>query len=220
MNNIADADYLILFSRSDTFQGLLNEASALGKTPILAAFVADCIEEGALLDETDYILDSVMKVKALKRGRQNAFSLKVETPTPISHQTKLAKPRSSPSIEEGKKLKGTPSKSSTKKKTEKKTTKKEPKSVPPKPTVEQEEDSATSRPPTPPPAATRQMMRNGKYLFTQVEDEYVLSFAKHHLTRDPTISNTALVQKLYKQVSVGPLIQVWPVHVIYLDAAS
>lgn len=186
-----------MFSRSDTFQGLLNEATALGKSPIVAAFVTDCIEEGALLDETDYILESVAKVKALKRGRQNAFSIKVESPVSSSHQTKIAKPKSSVAIEEGKKSRGSPSKSLTDKKS-----KKESRFTPSKPTVEKEEDLATSRPPTPPPAATRRLMSNGKYLFTEAEDEYFLRLAKYHLTRDPTISNTALVHKLYKLVSV------------------
>ncbi|KAF8560306.1 hypothetical protein OG21DRAFT_1502618 [Imleria badia] len=193
VNNIADADYLILFSRSDTFQGLLSEATALGKSPILAAFVADCIEEGALLDETDYILESVAKVKALKRGRQNAFSIKVETPVSFSQQTNIVKPKSSLATDGGKKSRGTPSKSSTDKKL-----KKQPRSAPSKPTVEKREDSTASRPPTPPPASTRRLMSSGKYLFTEAEDEYFLCLAKHHLTRDPTISNTALVHRLHE----------------------
>ncbi|KAH0838262.1 hypothetical protein J3R83DRAFT_6518 [Lanmaoa asiatica] len=194
VNNIADADYLILFARSDTFQGLLNEAIALGKSPILAAFVADCVEEGALLDETDYVLESVAKVKALRRGRQSAFSIKVETPETLAHQTRVVKPKSSPATGEGKKSRGTPSKSSTNKKS------KAPKSAPSKPTAEEGGDSMASRSPTPPPVSTRRLMKNGKYLFTEVEDEYFLRLAKHHLTRDPTISNTTLVHKQHKKM--------------------
>lgn len=184
-----------MFARSDTFQGLLNEAIALGKSPILAAFVADCIEEGALLDETDYIVESFAKVKALKRGRQNAFSIKIETAETLSHRAKVVQSKSSPATGEGKKPRETPL-------TDKKS-KKAPKSAPSKPTVEDRGDSTISRSPTPPAAATRRLMRNGKYLFTEVEDEYFLHLAKHHLTCDPTISNTALVHKLHKKVSVA-----------------
>lgn len=185
-------------ARSDTFQGLLNEAIALGKSPILAAFVADCVEEGALLDETDYVMESVTKVKPLKRGRQGAFSIKVETPETLTHQIKVTMPKSSPAAGEGKKMRGTPSKSSTNKKS-----KKAPNSAPSKPVAEEVGDSTTSRSPTPPPAVTRQLMKNGKYLFTEAEDEYFLRLAKHHLTRDPTISNTALIHKLHKKVSAA-----------------
>ena len=189
---------MILFTRSDTFQGLLSEATALGKSPILAAFVADCVEEGALLDETDYVLESVAKVKTLKRGRQNAFSIKVESPVSSPQRAKVTKPKPSPATEEDKKPRGRPSKSETHKKR-----RKEPNSAPSKPTVEKRENSSTSHSPTPPPAATRRAMKNGKYMFTEVEDEYFLCLAKHHLTRDPTISNTALVNKLHEQVSVA-----------------
>lgn len=188
---------MILFARSDTFQGLLNEATALGKSPILAAFVADCVEEGALLDETDYVLESVAKVKTLKRGRQNAFSIKVETPVSLSLQAKAVKPKFSPATQVAKKSRGSPSKSLTDKKMK---MKKGPNSAP---TVEKGKDSTTSRPPTPPPTTTRRLMKNGKYLFTEVEDEYFLCLAKHHLSHDPNISNTALVHKLHEQVSVA-----------------
>lgn len=163
----------------------------------MATFVADCVEEGALLDETDYILETVAKVKPLKRGRQSAFSINVETPETSSHQTKVVKPKSSPATREGKQLRGTPSKASTDKKL-----KKAPNSAPSKPAVEEGDDSATSRSPTPPSAMTRQLMKNGKYLFTEAEDDYFLCLAKHHLTRDPTISNTALIYKLHKKVCV------------------
>lgn len=160
--------------------------------------MTDCVEEGALLDETDYILESVTKVKPLKRGRQGAVSIKVETPETLSHQTKVVIPKSSPAVVEGKQLKGTPLKSSIDKKP-----KKAPISVQPKPAIEEKGYSTRSRSPTPPPAATRQLMKSGKYLFTEVEDEYFLRLAKHHLTRDPTISNTTLVHKLHKKVSVA-----------------
>lgn len=203
-----------MFTRSDTFQGLLNEATALGKSPILAAFVADCIEEGALLDETDYVLESVSKGKGLKRSRQNAFPMKTETLGSFSHQTKVAKPKSFPATEEDENLRGSPSKSLAGNKV-----KKEPKSALSKPTVKNGEDSTTLRSPTPPPVATRQLMRNGKYLFTELEDEYFLCLAKHHLTRDPTISNSALVHKLHERVSVACDL-VYSIHVPVLDASS
>lgn len=184
-----------MFARSDTFQGLLNEAVALGKSPILAAFVADCVEEDALLDETDYVMESAVKFKTLKRGRQDTFPIKVETTETLSHQAKVVKPESSLATGEGKRLKETPL-------TDKKS-RKAPKSAPSKPAVEDQEDSAASRSPTPPATATHRLMKNGKYLFTDVEDEYSLRLAKHHLTCDPTISNTALVYKIYKKVSVA-----------------
>ena len=184
-----------MFARSETFQGLLHEAIALGKSPILAAFVADCVEEGGLLDETDYVLESVANVKALKRGRQNAFSIKVETSETFPQLTKTVKPKPSPVIGKGKEVRETPLAD--------KKLKKIPKSAVSKYAVEAREDPSRSRSPTPPAATTRQMMRNGKYLFTEVEDEYFLNLAKHHLTCDPTISNTALINKLHKKVSAG-----------------
>ncbi|KAG8219759.1 hypothetical protein J3R82DRAFT_731 [Butyriboletus roseoflavus] len=191
VNNIADADYLILFTRSDTFQGLLNEAVALEKSPIMAAFVADCVEEGALLDDTDYVLESVAKVKPLKRGRQSAFSIKVDTSETMSHQIEIVKSKSSPTTGKGRELRGTPSKSSTDKKSKKATN-----SARFKPAVEEGGHSAI----------------NGKYLFTEAEDEYFLRLAKHHLTRDPTISNNALINKLHRKMPHHPAAS-WAVHI-------
>ncbi|KAF9244637.1 hypothetical protein BU15DRAFT_59388 [Melanogaster broomeanus] len=201
VNNIADADYLILFTRSDTFQGLLSEASALGKFPIQAAFVADCIKEGVLTGSSGL---------PLKRGRQNAFSIKIETPETSMKAVKAkgAKQKSSVKSKMTKPPPETPSKYAVGKKT-KSASKPTPSSTSKpaslcKPSWNGQEKPISSRSrgsPTPPPAETRKMMKNGNYLFTEVEDDYFLRFAKYYLDRDPSTPNTSLVQKLHKKVS-------------------
>jgi hypothetical protein len=56
------------------------------------------------------------------------------------------------------------------------------------------------------------MMKSGRYLFTEAEDEYFLCLAKHHLTRDPTISNTALIHRLHEQLPHHTFAS-WSVHI-------
>ncbi|KAF8846323.1 hypothetical protein BDN67DRAFT_1064796 [Paxillus ammoniavirescens] len=213
VNNIADADYLILFTRSETFQGLLNEASALGKSPIQAAFVADCIKEGALLDETGYMLEPGAKAKTLKRGRQNASSMKPATPE-ASRKTKASKPKPfSAKPKTTAPLSQKPSKDVLNKKA--KTTPRSARSSTSKPARKEQEVSISSRStgsPTPPPPETRKLMKNGKYLFTELEDEYFLDLARHHLNFDPSTSNTALVHKLHKKMPHHPFAS-WQAHV-------
>ncbi|KAF9229225.1 hypothetical protein BS17DRAFT_876813 [Gyrodon lividus] len=214
VNNIADADYLILFTRSDTFQGLLNEASALGKFPIQAAFVADCIEEGALLDEAGYVLEPGAKPRTLKRGRQNA-SIKIEAPEIQAKASELklssVKPKTTTSLSE------TPSNHATDKKRKtvpRSSSASKPASLSKRTRNEQENPfgSRSTGSPTPPPPETRKLMKNGNYLFTEVEDEYFLRLAQYHFDRDPSTSNSALVQNLHNKMPHHTFAS-WAAHV-------
>ncbi|KIK83663.1 hypothetical protein PAXRUDRAFT_14596 [Paxillus rubicundulus Ve08.2h10] len=219
VNNIADADYLILFTRSDTFQGLLSEASALGKSPIQAAFVADCIEEGDLLDEAGYMLEPGAKLKTLKRGRrQNVSWMKSATPEAFRKTNAPNLRSSSAKTKMTISLSQTPTKDDLDNKA--KTTPRSAVSSTSKSTslsklAWKEEVVTPSRStgsPTPPPPETRKLMKNGKYLFTEVEDEYFLHLAKHHLNHDPSTSNTALVHKLHKKMPHHPFAS-WQAHI-------
>lgn len=55
--DIENADYIILYTRSKTFNALYDSTEANGKVPVQPTFVLDCVEENALLDPENYILE-------------------------------------------------------------------------------------------------------------------------------------------------------------------
>ncbi|KAH7883530.1 hypothetical protein F5I97DRAFT_1814450 [Phlebopus sp. FC_14] len=184
VNNIPDADYVILYSRSKSaFDGLLSEATAVGKLPIQAAFVIDCIEECALLDEEDYALEPSSKGRLLKRGRQNAPTNLVETPEIIKRKAKTKQLDN-----EAKRLSATPPNRPVDE------TMKTP------PVHTELPPFRNTKSPLPPPAEARQMMKNGKFYFTEVEDEFLLRYAKYRLEQDPSMSHTALMHRVHAKM--------------------
>jgi hypothetical protein len=190
--SIADADYVILFTRSQTFQGLFSEAQACDKVPIQSTFVTDCIAENALLDENDYALDTATFPKQAKRGRPSGlfeFAL-VETPVSTRFEKKPKKPdaKKANSVE-------TPVKKVTKK------------SVPTSPkksaaalSSHKAKSPSARRSPTPPPPETRKSTRDGKFYFIQPEYEYFRQYSQFLLDEDPTMSTSALLQAMHKKV--------------------
>ncbi|OAX44234.1 hypothetical protein K503DRAFT_852800 [Rhizopogon vinicolor AM-OR11-026] len=189
--SIADADYVILFARSQTFQGLLSEAQACDKVPIQSLFVADCIAENMLLDETDYALDTSVFVKQTKRGRPSGlFELaQVETPLSIKKERKPKKsdiknaiPAETPAKKVTKKSAPTPSKKSA------------------APVSQDAKSLRARRSPTPPPPETRRSMKNGRFYFTQPELDYFGRYSQFLLDEDPTMSTSALLQAIHKKM--------------------
>ncbi|KAG1757636.1 hypothetical protein EDB19DRAFT_1658305 [Suillus lakei] len=193
IGSIADADYVILFTRSQTFQGLLSEAQACDKVPIQSAFVADCIAENMLLDETEYALDTGVPVKHSKRGRPSSAFFEfaqVETPSvKKENQTSASKPKPKP-----KPKKATPAETPKKKVKKRSTPASAQISAPPQPPSSKEAESHRARrSPTPPPPETRKSMRDGK-LITSAR------YAQFLLNEDPTMSTTVLLQAMHKKV--------------------
>ncbi|KAG1801680.1 uncharacterized protein HD556DRAFT_1339188 [Suillus plorans] len=207
IGSIADADYVILFTRSQTFQGLLSEAHACDKVPIQSAFVADCIAENMLLDESEYMLDTV-STKNAKRGRpSSAFFefVQVEVPSAKKEGQKSAsKPKPKP---KPKPKRTTPTETPTKKvKKISAPTSPQISAAPLPPSSKEAKSHHARRSPTPPPPETRKSMRDGKFHFTQPEIEYFCQYAQFLLNEDPTMSTTVLLQAIHKKMphhSVG-----------------
>ncbi|KAG1862222.1 hypothetical protein F4604DRAFT_1587589 [Suillus subluteus] len=197
IGSIADADYVILFTRSQTFQGLLSEAHACDKVPIQSAFVADCIAESSLLDGGEYALDTGVSFKHAKRGRPSSafFEFVQETPSVKKESQKSAsKPKP-------KAKKTTPTETPTNK------AKKISAATSPQisaallpPSSKEAKFYHARRSPTPPPPETRKSMRDGKFHFTQPEIEYFCQYAQFLLNEDPTMSTTALLQAMHRKM--------------------
>ncbi|KAG1784016.1 hypothetical protein EV702DRAFT_958625 [Suillus placidus] len=202
IGSIADADYVILFTRSQTFQGLLSEAHACNKVPIQSAFVADSIAEDTLLDESEYALDTGVSVKYAKRGRPSSALfefVQVEIPSVKKESQKSAsKPKP-------KAKKTTPTETPTKK-VKKRSAPASPQisaALPP-PSSKEAKSHHTRRSPTPPPPETRKSMRDGKFYFTRPEIEYFCQYAQFLLNEDPTMSTTTLLQAMHKKMPHHP----------------
>ncbi|KAH7929324.1 hypothetical protein BV22DRAFT_1029575 [Leucogyrophana mollusca] len=76
VNNVNEADYVILFSRSQTFLGLVREAQDADKLVIQPAFVYDCVAEEALLDETEFVLESMVVATPIKKAKKASQTTK------------------------------------------------------------------------------------------------------------------------------------------------
>lgn len=196
IGSIADADYVILFTRSQTFQGLLSEAHACNKVPIQSAFVVDCIAENTLLDESEYTLDTGVSVQHAKRGKpSSAFFEFVQAEIP---SIKKESPKSA-SKPKPKAKKTTPAEMPTKK--VKRSAPTSPQiSAPPPPSSKEAKSLRARRSPTPPPPETRKSMRDGKFHFTQPEIEYFCQYAQFLLNDDPTMPTTVLLQAIHEKV--------------------
>jgi len=194
IGSIADADYVILFTRSQTFQGLLSEAQACDKIPLQSAFVTDCVAENVLLDETSYALDTGVSIKS-RRGRQGVFfdlvpaevPLSVKKEKPVSDmkpkpKAKKAVPAETPTKKVTKRLAPTSSKISA------------------APSSKDVKSARARRSPTPPPPETRKSMKDGKFYFTDPELLYFCRYAQFLLNEDPTMSTAALLQAVHKKV--------------------
>ncbi|KAG1864264.1 hypothetical protein DFJ58DRAFT_656120 [Suillus subalutaceus] len=201
IGSIADADYVILFTRSQTFQGLLSEAHACDKVPIQSAFVADCIAESTLLDGSEYALDTGVSFKHAKRGRPSSafFEFVQETPSVKKESQKSAsKPKP-------KAKKTTPTETPTNKvkKISAATSLQISAALLP-PSSKEAKFYHARRSPTPPPPETRKSMRDGKFHFTQPEIEYFCQYAQFLLNEDPTMSTTALLQAMHRKMPHHP----------------
>ncbi|KAG2072585.1 hypothetical protein BDR04DRAFT_1096181 [Suillus decipiens] len=190
---IADADYVILFTRSQTFQGLLSEAHACDKVPIQSAFVADCIAENMLLDESEYVLDTGVSVKHTKRGRPSSTFFEFVQETPVKKESQKSasrpKPKANKTLTETKRAKKTSVPTSP-----------QISAATPLPSSKETKPHHARRSPTPPPPETRKSMRDGKFHFTQPEIEYFCQYAQFLLNEDPTISTTVLLQAMHKKM--------------------
>jgi len=181
VNNIPDADYVIASSRTKSYDWLLREATALEKIPIQGAFVIDCIDECALLDEIGYALEADSKTNPTRR-RRPAVKRQNNKPKPVALSREVSRANTkglskvlTPKIRK-QKSGYTPHVASSPK---------------------------ISAPPSPPPPEARKRMSDGRYYFTEGEDEYLCQFAQHHFTQDPSMSITMLMHKLHEKVPVS-----------------
>ncbi|KAG1825873.1 uncharacterized protein BJ212DRAFT_1316623 [Suillus subaureus] len=197
IGSIADADYVILFTRSQTFQGLLSEAHACDKVPIQSVFVANCVAENTLLDESEYALDTGVSVKHAKRGRPNsAFFEFVQETSSVKKECQKSVSKPKPKAQ-----KATPTETPTKKaKKRSASTSSQISAALLPPSSKEAKSHHARRSPTPPPPETRKSMRDGKFHFTQPEIEYFCQYAQFLLNEDPTMSTTALLQAMHKKM--------------------
>ena len=174
---------MILYSQSDTFNHLLRATLALNKVGLSAAFVDDCVQEEALLDVADYVLEPTGK----RKGRWS--------------QTEERRPRKNELAgERQREMKGRGrSKIEAKKKPAKRVKYDDSPS---------EHDGRRS--PSPPPDHTRQVMSHGvnnRYRYTTEEHDYALQYFQFCLERDHLLSQTAFANMLHRKGSIDYFFQ-------------
>lgn len=169
-----------------TFMDLYVNAEAHNKPAVQAAFIHDCVEQGKILDASNYALPNV-KPK-VKRGRPSG-STNSPTKTPRKDNEKIdVKP----------KITSSPSKKAANST-----------SVPTSNTKSNAKQSApsssnknkTSRTPSPPPPTKPVAFVGSRNRYTQEEMDYCLTYAALLYKRDPDISWNALIGKIAKKVS-------------------
>lgn len=175
--------------RSKAYDWVLKEATVLEKIPIQAAFVGDCVEECALLNETHYALDGAANTRHSKLSQQNMASEKVGK----ANERSRASPTKS-GVSKARKMKDSGPSTITTGDGLSMSIQSE------LATSSQKRDSSS---PPPPPPETRQLMVGGKYYFTEAEDLYFCEYVKYLLEGDPSMSLTSLTKKLH--IKVGSL---------------
>lgn len=159
----------------------MSEAQACGKVPIQSAFVTDCIAENALLDITDYTLDTAVSTGQGKRGRPGGLFKFAYVESPSIKQEKKERKLDA---------KKTTSVETPVKKVDKKSA---------APSSRKVRSPRTLRSPTPPPLESRKVTKGGKFYFTQPELDYFCQYAQFLLDEDPTLSTTALIQAAHNK---------------------
>jgi len=216
VNNVSEADYVILYPRSKTFQGLLAETLETNKLPLSASFVNDCVKESVLLDETNYVLEgfeppsrkpsssirkSITQNKTTEKQAVKATPVKTEPIKTVAGKASAGKPGATKaSPVKLIKLPPVVKKANT---GESKLKLKIKLSKPMQPAA----PAITRTPsPTPPPSETRTLWSNGRYLFTDVERDYFVRYAQILIERDPDITNSAIGVKMHEKMPHHPLL--------------
>lgn len=189
VNNIPDAVYVIASTRAKSYDWLLKEATSLGKIPIQTAFVTDCIDESALLDETPYALEAGARTRYIKCGRHGALSESRIEIMDDNSKSRPSKPKTSVvKTERLRSLSRIPPENSTR------------------------EETTDSYSPSPPPPGTRHLMSEGRYYFTAEENEYFCQLARYHLDRDPSMPTHTLMRRLHEKMPHHSVAS-WQCHV-------
>ncbi|KAI6129207.1 hypothetical protein EV401DRAFT_777946 [Pisolithus croceorrhizus] len=189
VNNIPDAVYVIASTRAKSYDWLLKEATSLGKIPIQTAFVSDCIDESALLDETPYALEAEARTRYVRCGRHGAFSESKLEILDDKPKSRPSKPKTS--VVKAERLQNSPR-------------------ITPEDSTR--EETTGSHSPPPPSPATRQRMSEGKYYFTAEESEYFCRFARYHLGRNPSMPTHTLLQRVCEKMPHHSVAS-WQYHV-------
>jgi hypothetical protein len=137
--------------------------------------VDDCVQEEALLDVADYVLEPSGK----RRGR----------PSLTEEERRLNKNKRA-----GEKRKEMKERGKSRSKAEAKT-----KSLKRAKYVRPPSPHEGPRSPSPPPDHTRQAMVHGRYRYTKQEHDYMLQYFQFCLERDPLLSQTAFSNKLHRK---------------------
>ncbi|TFK57000.1 hypothetical protein OE88DRAFT_1650539 [Heliocybe sulcata] len=170
-SDIEDADYIILYIRSKTFNILYDSTEAKGKFPIQASFVMDCVEEKALLDHNHYILEHPDPKCKRKKAKVTKTNSKPRSKTSGAAKSPT-KPRSKP--------------------------RPKPKKIVP---VTDDADYDFDRDlHSPPPPTNEFPMPSGKYPFTDEEKDYAKMYIELCLKRDPTTSGNRIAQQLARKM--------------------
>ncbi|KAG5642449.1 hypothetical protein DXG03_002759 [Asterophora parasitica] len=202
VTNNMTADYSILYSRSKTYDHLLQSTLAAGRPAISASFVFDSVEQNEILDSTPYEfgLPGSGSRGRRKRGRsEDDEEGDVESPEGKAERKRLEKNRRQAERQAERRLKTKDDTAATSVKETSKRPKAQHSSL--STSFSAFEDPSRPRSPTPPPEHTR--IRRGfgeNFLYSEHEFDYCRRYIRVLLERDHRISNTAISQALYKKM--------------------
>ncbi|KAF9457456.1 hypothetical protein BDZ94DRAFT_1326278 [Collybia nuda] len=177
-NNHTTADYAILYSRSKTFNDLLNSTLAADRPAVTASFVHDSVEKNMLLDPSHYSFD----VPSSSRGRRK----RARSSSSGKSDGELERKRKERNVRQNELRK------------QRKTEKESVKQLTP---IMQIPDEPRPKSPTPPPEHTRIPLPGGGFKFSEHEREFVTRYVKILLQRDHQTSVNAMAQSLHKKIN-------------------
>ncbi|KAJ3842588.1 hypothetical protein F5878DRAFT_722110 [Lentinula raphanica] len=213
-NEIQDADYAVLSSKSRYLAELLHAAKA-SKTPaVRTLFIRDCIEEGKILPHSGYLLAepttrkpgrpsyndaSPSKKPRSETTRKEPSLSKVptakqrSTSDTVKKETTKATSTASPSTV---KLEKTRDNANNNKEREKLVVKKHSSSA----IGKRSEISSRIPSPPPPPESTRVLNKGGRYSYSPAERAFVETYVKILFERDHLTSNTKIAKELHRKM--------------------
>ncbi|GLB36095.1 putative BRCT domain, a BRCA1 C-terminus domain [Lyophyllum shimeji] len=198
--NNTTADYAILYSRSKTFDHLLQSTLAAGRPAINASFVFDSVEQQKLLDTSPYEFEAP---KTSPRGkRKGAKCLDDERQVKPKRQ-RLEKPSSQTTKRQQVKIKEESSPSKAPKSSSGVSLPSSEATANAKPGHAQTLPDDTPRPRSPTPPAEHTRIRRGireGFMYSDHEREYVRRYVPILLQRDHRMSLTGVAHALHKKM--------------------
>jgi hypothetical protein len=199
------ADYAILYAgnqRQKVFKTLLQAAHNAGVPAVQAKFVHDCLSKGQLLDPTKYLYEPELKRKRKRSASIESESEDEDDPPEIDETERKRLEKNARQAERRMRLKMAKEQEAEQNDNPSPATVKTPKPTPRRvKSIGASYPKATYGPrtPSPPAESARERCPQG-YKFSQAENDFALRFGKTMLDRDHTISQSAVVNAIYKKV--------------------